>query len=107
VRASFGLFYSAIEALTIGVMSANAPYGTTYTSPAPPLFATPFVTAATSQNAGQYFPVQLAPLSTTASHPDPKVNWAQFEPITGIPDYQTTNRIPYTEEYMLRAELRK
>jgi hypothetical protein len=104
VRASFGMFYSAIEALTIGVMSANAPYGTTYTSPAPPLFATPFVTAATGQNVGQYFPVQLAPLNTTASHPDPNVNWAQFEPISGIPDYPTTNRIPYTEEYMLSLE---
>src|ERR1700684_3168854 len=46
IRASYGMFYSAIEALTIGVMSANAPYGTTYTSPAPPLFSTPFVTAA-------------------------------------------------------------
>ena len=38
IRASYGMFYTAIEALTIGVMSANAPYGTTYTSPAPPLF---------------------------------------------------------------------
>src|ERR1700733_6429105 len=104
VRASFGMFYTAIEALTIGVMSANAPYGTTYTSPAPPLFATPFVTAGTGQNVGQYFPVQLAPLNTTASHPDPNVNWAQFEPITGIPNYPTTNRIPYTEEYMLSLE---
>ena len=57
IRASYGMFYTAIEALTIGVMSANAPYGTTYTSPAPPLFSTPFVTAATGQNLGQTFPV--------------------------------------------------
>ena len=56
IRASYGMFYTAIEALTIGVMSANAPYGTTYTSPAPPLFSTPFVTAATGQNLGQAFP---------------------------------------------------
>jgi hypothetical protein len=104
IRASYGMFYTAIEALTIGVMSANAPYGTTYTSPAPPLFATPFVTAANGQNLGQYFPVTLAPLNTSASHPDPNVNWAQFEPITGLPNYQTTNRIPYTEEYMLSLE---
>jgi hypothetical protein len=104
IRASFGMFYTAIEALTIGVMSANAPYGTTYTSPAPPVFATPFVTAASGQNLGQYFPVTLAPLNTSASHPDPNVNWAQFEPITGLPNYPTTNRIPYTEEYMLSLE---
>jgi len=104
IRASYGIFYTAIEALTIGVMSANAPYGTTYTSPAPPLFATPFVTAATGQNLGQYFPVTLAPLNSSASHPDPNVNWSQFEPITGLPNYPTTNRIPYTEEYILSLE---
>ncbi len=56
IRASYGMFYTAIEALTIGISSANAPYGTTYTSPAPPLFATPFITAANGQNVGQYFP---------------------------------------------------
>jgi hypothetical protein len=104
IRASYGMFYTAIEALTIGVMSANAPYGTTYTSPAPPLFATPFLTAATGQNLGQAFPVTLAPLNSSASHPDSAINWSQFEPITGLPNYPTTNRIPYTEEYMLSLQ---
>jgi hypothetical protein len=104
IRAGFGTFYTAIEALTIGVLSANAPYGTTYTSPAPPLFSTPFVTAATGKDRGQYFPVQLAPLGTTASHPDSAVDWSQYEPITGIPAYPTTNRIPYAEDYMLSVE---
>jgi hypothetical protein len=61
IRASYGMFYTAIEALSIGISSANAPYGTTYTSPAPPLFATPFITAATGQNVGQY--------SRFSSHP--------------------------------------
>jgi Carboxypeptidase regulatory-like domain len=104
IRASYGMFYSAIEALTIGVMSANAPYGTTYTSPAPPLFSTPFVTASSGEDLGQAFPVTLAPLNTSASHPDTAVNWSQFEPITGLPNYLTTNRIPYTEEYMFSLE---
>ena len=103
-RASYGMFYTAIEALTIGISSANAPYGTTYTSPAPPLFSTPFITAANGQNAGQYFPVQLASLNTTASHPDPSLDWSQFEPISGMPNYAANNKIPYTEEYMLSIE---
>jgi Carboxypeptidase regulatory-like domain len=104
IRASYGMFYTAIEALTIGVMSANAPYGTTYTSPAPPLFSTPFITASNGQNLGQYFPVTLAPLNSSASHPDSNIDWSQFEPITGLPNYVTTNRIPYTEEYMLSLQ---
>ena len=103
IRASYGMFYTAIEALTIGVMSANAPYGTTYTSPAPPLFSTPFITASNGQNLGQYFPVTLAPMNSSASHPDP-IDFSQFEPITGLPNYPTTNRIPYTEEYMFSVE---
>src|SRR6202034_1154306 len=91
-------------ALSIGIRSANAPYGTTYTSPAQPLFATPFVTAANHQNLRQYFPVQLAPLNTSASHPDSTINWSQFEPISGIPNYLTTNKTPYTEQYMLSIQ---
>ncbi|MGD0415672.1 MAG: carboxypeptidase regulatory-like domain-containing protein [Terriglobales bacterium] len=104
LRASYGMFYTAIEGVTLGVMSANAPYGTTYTSPDPPLFSTPFVTAANGQNRGRYFPVTLASLNSSASHPDPNIDWAQFEPLTGLPNYPTTNRIPYTEEYMLSLE---
>jgi len=103
LRAGFGTFYTAIEALTIGVLSANAPYGTTYTSPTPPLFATPFLSASTGQGS-QYFPVQLAPLDSSASHPDPNIDWSQYEPISGLPAYPTTNRIPYTEEYMFSVE---
>ncbi len=59
LRAGFGMYYTSIEALTIGVLAANAPYGTTYSSPAPPLFSNPFVTASNGQDLGQYFPVRL------------------------------------------------
>jgi hypothetical protein len=103
LRAGFGTFYTAIEALTIGVLAANAPYGTTYTSPTPPLFTTPFLSASTGLGS-QYFPVQLAPLNSSASHPDPNVDWSQYEPISGLPAYPTTNRIPYTGEYMFSLE---
>jgi hypothetical protein len=104
VRASFGNFYTAIDALSIGVLAANAPYGTTYTSPAPPLFATPFITAASGQNNGQPFPYTFAPLNSSRSHPDPDINWSTYEPISGIPGYDIHNRTPYTEEWMLSLE---
>jgi hypothetical protein len=104
VRAGFGNFYTSIEALTIGVLAANAPYGTTYSSPAPPLFATPFVTASNGQNFGQPFPYQFAPLNSSRNHPDADFDWASFEPISGIPGFSIHNRIPYTEEWMLSIE---
>jgi len=104
IRASFGNFYTAIDAMSIGVLAANAPYGTTYTSPAPPLFATPFVTAADGQNYGQPFPYTFAPLDSSRTHPDANLNWSNFEPISGIPGYDTRNRAPYTEEWMVSIE---
>ena len=55
LRAGYGLFYTAFEGLSAGIMSANPPYGYDYTSLAPPLFATPFVSAASGQNVGQRF----------------------------------------------------
>jgi hypothetical protein len=104
IRISFGNFYTAIDALSIGVLAANAPYGTTYTSPAPPLFATPFVTAANGQNYGQPFPYAFAPLSSSRSHPDTNFDWSNFEPISGIPGFDSHNRTPYTEEWMFSLE---
>ncbi len=104
LRASFGTFYTAIEALSISVLAANAPYGTTYTSPAPPLFATPFVTAANGQDYGQPFPYELAPLNATRNHPDGDIDWSAYEPISGIPGFDIHNRTPYSEEWMVSLE---
>jgi hypothetical protein len=103
VRASYGIFYAAIPGETLGLISDNAPYGFTYTSPAPPLLATPFVDV-TGNVEGQRFPVQLAPTNVSRSHPDSNIDFSQFEPISTIPGYKTNDRIPYTEEYMLSLQ---
>jgi Carboxypeptidase regulatory-like domain/TonB dependent receptor len=104
LRASYGNFYTAIDAAAISVLAANAPYGTTYTSPAPPLFATPFITAADGTNNGQPFPYTFAPLSSSRSHPDANIDWSTYEPIEGIPVYDVHNRTPYTGEWMFSIE---
>jgi TonB dependent receptor len=104
IRASFGDFYTAIDAAAISVLAANAPYGTTYTSPAPPLFATPFITAADGTNNGQPFPYTFAPLNSSRSHPDANIDWSAYKPISGIPGYDVHNHTPYTQEWMLSIE---
>jgi hypothetical protein len=104
IRAGFGIFYAAIQGETLGLISDNAPYGFTYTSPSPPLFATPFVDAATGHVEGQRFPAQLAPLNVSRRNPDTTIDFSQFEPISAIPGYKPTNTIPYTEQYMLSLQ---
>jgi Carboxypeptidase regulatory-like domain len=104
IRASVGNFYTAIDALSIGVLAANAPYGATYTSPLPPLFATPFITASTGQDNGQPFPYTFAPLNSGRSKPDPNIDWSTYEPIEGIPGYDIHGQTPYSEEWMLSIE---
>ena len=104
VRAGFGTYYTAIEALTIGILAGNPPFGFTYSSPAPPLFATPFITASNGQFAGQPFPLALADQNVSSRNPDTNIDWSQFLPISGVPGYATTNHIPYAEEYTLSLE---
>ena len=104
IRAGVGMFYTAIEALTVSVAAGNAPYGTTYTSPGPPLFNDPFVTASTGQDFGQPFPVGLAPLNVTSKNPDSNIDWSQYVPISGIPAYLPSNKIPYSGQAMFSLQ---
>ena len=45
IRAGYGIYYSVIEGNTMAIDEPQPPYGLSYTSPGPPLFATPFMTA--------------------------------------------------------------
>jgi hypothetical protein len=104
LRAGYGLYRSAFEGLSAGIMSGNPPYGFTDTSSAPTLFDQPFVTAATGASVGQRFPLQSVPFGASPSHPYTQVDWANFEPLTGIPAFDRNNRVPYTENYTLSFE---
>ncbi len=104
IRLGFGRFFTAVEGVSAGVMAGDAPYGSTYSSPAPPLFSNPFITASTGYNNGQRFPLQFPPLNATASNPNSSVNWAPFLPISGLPGYYPGNVSPYAEEYTLSIQ---
>lgn len=104
IRAGYGLFYTAFEGLSAGIMSANPPYGYDYTSLAPPLFATPFVTAASGDNIGQRFPEPIPSFGASAKNPNASVDWSQYLPITGVPSFFHQNVTPYSESYTLAVE---
>ena len=106
VRAGYGIFYTAFEGLSAGIMSANPPYGYDYDSSTlgPPLFATPFVAAATGNTLGQPFPSPIPAYGASASNPNNTVNWSKYIPITGVPAFSPRNVSPYTESYTLSLE---
>ncbi len=104
VRAGYGLYYSAFEGLSAGIISGNPPYGFTDTTSAPTLFNQPFQEAATNTALMQPFPLPKVPFGASPSHPDTDVNWANFEPLTGIPAFGTNNVTPYAENYTIAVE---
>jgi hypothetical protein len=104
IRAGYGIFYTAYEGLSAGIMSANPPYGYTYTSAAPPLFASPFTVAATGADAGQRFPLQKIGYGASRANPNTTVDWSNFEPLVGIPAVDPRDVTPYAEHWMLSVE---
>jgi hypothetical protein len=104
IRLGYGMFYTAFEGLSAGIMSANPPHGYTYTSAAPPLFASPFTVAATGADAGQRFPLQHVAYGASRAHPDASVNWSQFEPLVGIPAVDPRDVTPYAQHWMASVE---
>jgi len=104
VRAGYGLYYTAFEGLSAGIMSANPPYGYDYTSLAPPLFSNPFVTAASGQDVGQRFPEPIPAFGASAANPNSRVDWSQYLPITGVPSFFHQNVPPYSASYTLSWE---
>jgi len=91
-----GRFVTSPEGLTAAYPTGNPPYGLTYTSPEPPLMATPFIGALTGRQYVQQFPVDVPPYTVSPTHPDPNVNWARYIPISGAGSVWYQNKTAYT-----------
>ena len=104
LRASYGLFYNAFQGLSAGIMYGVPPYGYNYLSPAPPLFDTPFITAADGTNNGQRFPQQFPPLNASPSNPVTNIDWSQFLPVNADPFFGSTNKTPYSANFMFSIQ---
>ena len=105
IQAGFGMFYTAFEGLSAGIMSACAPYGYDYNSTGGrPLFSEPFVSATTGLSNGQPFPSPTPAFGASPANPNSSVDWSKYEPITGDPAFYYRNTSPYTESYTLSWE---
>jgi Carboxypeptidase regulatory-like domain len=100
VRASFGIFYTAIQDETLFDIVADAPYGQFWVSAAPPIMQTPFLTRSDgSSQGGNHFPFTFPTPGQAAS-----LDYSQFLPIGGSPGYWYQNRQPYAEHYNLTLQ---
>ena len=104
-RAGYGVFYTAFEGLSAGIMSACPPYGYDYDSTVGhPLFEEPFVSASTGATNGQPFPSPIPAFGASRQHPNTTVDWTKYSPITGDPAFYYRNASPYTESYNVSIE---
>jgi hypothetical protein len=105
LRAGYGVFYTAFEGLSAGIMSACPPYGYDYDSTVGhPLFEQPFVSASTGATNGQPFPSPIPAFGASRQHPNTTVDWSKYAPITGDPAFYYRNASPYTESYNASIE---
>ncbi|MGD0435838.1 MAG: carboxypeptidase regulatory-like domain-containing protein [Bryobacteraceae bacterium] len=105
VRAGYGIYNSVIQGNVMAFDEPQPPYGLSYTSPGPPLFATPFITAANGSFLGNPFPLTFPALSGhTPGNPDANINFTQFEPIAGMTAPPPWNTYPYAETYFFSIQ---
>jgi hypothetical protein len=101
IRAAFGIYYTAIEDLTLFNEVGDAPYGLYWPSIVPPLFEEPFRTRSDGSSQGQRFPF----IFPTPGDPANKtLDYSVFLPIQGSPGFAITNRQPYAEHYNLTIQ---
>ena len=104
IRAGYGIYYSVIEGNTLAIDEPQPPYGLSYTSPGPPLFATPFITASNGAFNGNPFPLRFPTLNASPKNPNSSFDFSVFEPIAGMTAPPPTNTYPYNENYFLSIE---
>ena len=103
-RAGYGMFYSVIQGNIVAIDEPQPPYGSSYTSSAPPLFATPFVSAADGATHVQPFPLTFPPLGATVSRPNPNIDFSPYLPQAGMTAPYRGNSYPYSENYFFSIE---
>jgi len=104
LRAGYGIFHSVIEGNTAAIDEPQPPYGLSYTSPAPPLFATPFVSAGDGSVHINPFPLNVPPYGASPAKPLTNIDFSPFLPQAGMTATPPSNTYPYAENYFASME---
>jgi hypothetical protein len=96
VRAAYGIYFTAIEDLTLFDIVADAPYGQYWVGPQPVVMQEPFRTRSDGSSQGVHFPFIFPVPGSPANK---TLDYSIFLPIGGSPGYWYQNRQPYVEHY--------
>jgi hypothetical protein len=96
IRAASGIYYTAIEDLTLFYEVGDAPFGQLYTSPTLVYLEEPYKDRLRNNDPGQRFPFSLPVPSN--------VDFAKFQPISYSPGFKTDNVLPYAEHFNFSIE---
>lgn len=98
IRAAWGMYYTAIEDMTMFWEVGDPPYGLYWTNYAPVMFDQPFQTRATGESQGQHFPFIFP------TPGDKNVDFSSYLPLSYTPGYWYKNHQPYSEHYNVTVE---
>ena len=93
IRAAWGMYYTAVEDMTMFWEVGDPPYGLYWTNYAPVMFDQPFQTRATGASQGQHFPFIFP------TPGDKTLDFSNYLPLSYTPGYWYKNHQPYSEHY--------
>lgn len=91
IRVGGGLYYTAIEDLTLFNEVGDPPFGLFYVSPVPVYLEQPYQSR-TGADPGQRFPFTIPAPGATGI-------WGQYLPISTAPTFRIDNKLPYSEQF--------
>ena len=93
IRAAWGMYYTAVEDMTMFWEVGDPPYGLYWNSYAPPMFDQPFLTRASGDSQTQRFPY------VNPTPGDKSIDFSKYLPMSYTPGYWYKNHQPYAVHY--------
>ena len=98
IRLGGGLFYTAIEDVTLFNEVGDAPFGLFWVSPVPVYLEEPYKRRIDPPDpVGNRFPFTIPPPGATGI-------WPVYMPVSGSPAYKSDNKLPYSYHFNLTLQ---
>ena len=98
IRVGSGMYYTAIEDITLFNEVGDPPFGLFWVSPSPVYMEEPYKRRVGQQDpVGNRFPFTIPPAGATGI-------WAKYLPLAAVPGFAPTNKLPYSIQFNLMVE---